>query len=144
MQIAASFVLLAGAGALLTTLIALQRTRTGIETRQVLVVNVPVMSYGRTPEQRVAFYQEIMRQIEQLPGVDRVSLGSLTPWRDARGQSFGGQFSVEGYARADGEEDPRARSAPCRRDSSHRWARRLLPAAISMRTTGAAAKGSRS
>jgi putative ABC transport system permease protein len=108
-QIAASFVLLAGAGALLATLIALQRTRTGIDTRQVLVVNVPVMSYGRTEEQRVAFYQEIMRQIEQLPGVDRVALGSLTPWRDARGQTFGGQFSVEGYARADGEEDPRAR-----------------------------------
>jgi putative ABC transport system permease protein len=109
MQIAASFVLLAGAGALLTTLIALQRTRTGIETRQVLVVDVPVMSYGRTAEQRVAFCQEIMRQIEQMPGVDRVSLGSLTPWRDARGRTFGGQFSVEGYARADGEEDPRAR-----------------------------------
>ena len=130
MQIAASFVLLAGAGALLTTLIALQRTRTGIETRQVLVVNVPVMSYGRTPEQRVAFYQEIMRQIEQLPGVDRVSVGSSTPWRDARGQSFA-PHSVEGYARGDGEEDPRARCAPCRRDSSHRWARRSLPAAIS-------------
>ncbi len=109
MQIAASFVLLAGAGALLATLIALQRTRTGIETRQVLVVNVPVMSYGRTQEQIVAFYQDIIRQIEQLPGVDRVALGSLAPWRDARGGSFGGQFSVEGYARADGEEDPRAR-----------------------------------
>jgi predicted permease len=109
MQIAASFVLLAGAGALLATLIALQRTRPGIETRQVLVMDVPVMSYGRTAEQRVAFYQEIMRQIEQLPGVGRVSLGSLTPWRDGRGQTFGGQFSVEGYARADGEEDPRAR-----------------------------------
>jgi predicted permease len=109
MQIAASFVLLAGAGALLATLIALQRTRPGIETRQVLVMDVPVMSYGRTAEQRVTFYQEIMRQIEQLPGVGRVSLGSLTPWRDGRGQTFGGQFSVEGYARADGEEDPRAR-----------------------------------
>jgi putative ABC transport system permease protein len=75
----------------------------------VLVVDVLVMSYGRTAEQRVAFYQEIMRQVEQPPGVDRVSLGSLAPWRDARGGTFGGQFSVEGYARADGEEDPRAR-----------------------------------
>ena len=108
-QIAASFVLLAGAGMLLTTLIALQRARTGFETRQVLAVDVPVMSYGRTPDQTVAFYQDVMRQVEQLPGVDRVSLGSSVPWRDARGQSFGGQFSVEGYARADGEDDPRAR-----------------------------------
>jgi putative ABC transport system permease protein len=108
-QIAASFVLLAGAGMLLTTLVALQRAPAGFETRQVLAVNVPVMSYGRTPDQRVAFYQDVMRQIEQLPGVVRVSVGSSVPWRDARGGSFGGQFSVEGYARADGEEDPRAR-----------------------------------
>jgi putative ABC transport system permease protein len=108
-QIAASFVLLAGAGMLLTTLIALQRTPPGFETRQVLTVSVPVMSDGRTPDQTVAFYQEVMRQIEQLPGVDRVSVGSSAPWRDARGGSFSAQFSVEGYARADGEEDPRAR-----------------------------------
>jgi len=109
MQIAASFVLLAGAGALLTTLLALQRAPIGFETRQVLALNVPVMSDGRTPDQTVAFYQEIMRQIEQLPGVDRVAVGSSVPWRDARGGSFSAQFSVEGYARADGEEDPRAR-----------------------------------
>ncbi len=108
-QIAASFVLLAGAGMLLTTLLALQRTPTGFQTRQVLAVHVPVISYGRTPDERVAFYQDVMRQVGQLPGVDRVSLGSSVPWRDGLGQSFGGQFSVEGFARADGEEDPRAR-----------------------------------
>ena len=108
-QIAASFVLLAGAGMLLTTLVALQRAPTGFETRQVLAVHVPVMSYGRTPDEVVAFYEDVMRQVEQLPGVDRVSLGSSVPWRDGLGQSFGGQFSVEGFARADGEEDPRAR-----------------------------------
>jgi predicted permease len=105
-QIAASFVLLAGAGMLLTTLIALQRAPIGFETRRVLTVHVPVMSFGRTPDQTVAFYQEIMRQIEQLPGVDRVSAGSSVPWR---GGGFTLQFSVEGYARAGGEEDPRAR-----------------------------------
>jgi predicted permease len=105
-QIAASFVLLAGAGMLLTTLVALQRTPTGIETRRVLTVHVPVMPYGRTEDQTVAFYQEIMRQIERLPGVDRVSAGSNVPWRDG---GFYLQFSVEGYGRADGEEDPRAR-----------------------------------
>jgi putative ABC transport system permease protein len=108
-QIAASFVLLAGAGMLLTTLVALQRTQTGFETRQVLAMNVPVMSYGRTPDQVAAFYEDVMRQVEHLPGVDRVSLGSSVPWRDGLGQSFGGQFSIEGFARADGEEDPRAR-----------------------------------
>jgi predicted permease len=107
-QIAASFVLLAGAGMLLTTLVALQRTSTGFETRQVLAVHVPVMTYGRTPDQTLAFYQDLMQQVGQLPGVERVSLGSAVPWRDAA-SSFGAQFSIEGYARADGEEDPRAR-----------------------------------
>src|SRR6185295_6596720 len=91
-QIAASFVLLAGAGMLLTTLIALQRTQTGFETRQVLAMDVPVMSSGRTPDQRLSFYQDIMRQVGQLPGVDRVSLGSAVPWRDAS-DSFAFQFS---------------------------------------------------
>ncbi|HJZ80192.1 MAG TPA: ADOP family duplicated permease [Pyrinomonadaceae bacterium] len=109
-QIAASFVLLAGAGMLLTTLIAVQRTRTGFETRQVLAVNVPVMSSGRTEDQIRSSYQDVMRQVGQLPGVDRVSSGSSVPWRDATPRSsFGGQFTVEGYARSDGEEDPRAR-----------------------------------
>jgi putative ABC transport system permease protein len=105
-QIAASFVLLAGAGMLLATLVALQRAPTGFETRQVLTVAVPVISDGRTPNQIVAFYQEVIRQIEQLPGVDRVAAGSALPWRG--GGSYL-QFSVEGYARVDGEEDPRAR-----------------------------------
>ena len=62
-QIAASFVLLAGAGMLLTTLLALQAARTGFDTRNVLAVNVPVMSYGRTPEQIAGFYKEAMRRI---------------------------------------------------------------------------------
>jgi putative ABC transport system permease protein len=107
-QIAASFVLLAGAGMLLTTLVALQRAPTGFETRQVLAVHVPVMSYGRTSDQIRAFHEDLIRQVEQLPGVDRVATGSAVPWRDALA-SFGVQFSVEGYARADGEDDPRAR-----------------------------------
>jgi putative ABC transport system permease protein len=108
-QIAASFVLLAGAGMLLTALFALQRTHTGFDMRNVLAVNVPVMSYGRTPDQVVAFYKEAMRRIGELPGVDRVAVGTIVPWRDAGAFGPGFQFSAEGYVRADGEEDPRAR-----------------------------------
>jgi putative ABC transport system permease protein len=107
-QIAASFVLLAGAGMLLATLIALQRAPTGFETRNVLALHVPVMSYGRTPDQIVGFYKEAMRRIRELPGVDQVAVGTQVPWRDRGGFGPGFQFSVDGYARADGEEDPRA------------------------------------
>jgi predicted permease len=108
-QIAASFVLLAGAGMLLATLFALQAAPTGFQTRNVLAVNVPVVSYERTPAQLATFYREAMRQIAGLPGVERVAIGTAVPWRDAGVFGPGFQFSVEGYAKADGEEDPRAR-----------------------------------
>ena len=106
-QIAASFVLLAGAGMLLTTLLALQATRTGFNMRSVLAVNVPIVSYARKPQEIVGFYQEVMRRVEALPGVQRAAVGTLVPWRDA-GTFFAAQFTAEGYVRADGEEDPRA------------------------------------
>jgi predicted permease len=108
-QIAASFVLLAGAGMLLTTLIALQTVRTGFNMQNVLALHVPVMSYGRTPDQITGFYKEAMRRISELPGVERVAVGTVVPWRDAGAFGPGFQFSAEGYAKADGEEDPRAR-----------------------------------
>ena len=108
-QIAASFVLLAGAGVLLTTLLALQATQTGFNLRNVLAMNVPVMSYGRTPEQITAFYKDAMRRIDELPGVERVAIGTQIPWREAGSFGPGFQFSVEGYSKADGEEDPRGR-----------------------------------
>jgi putative ABC transport system permease protein len=108
-QIAASFVLLAGAGMLLTTLIALQRTHTGFNMRNVLALNVPVVYDGRTPDQVARLYKEAMRRITELPGVERVAVGTVVPWRDAGAFGPGFQFSAEGYVKADGEEDPRAR-----------------------------------
>jgi putative ABC transport system permease protein len=108
-QIAASFVLLAGAGMLLATLYALQTAHAGFNMHNVLAVNVPVISYERKPSEIAPFYREAMRRIAELPGVERVAIGTLVPWRDAGAFGPGFQFSVEGYAKANGEEDPRAR-----------------------------------
>ena len=108
-QIAASFVLLAGAGMLLATLLALRAANTGFNMGNVLAVNVPVISYERDPKELAVFYREAMRRIAGLPGVERVAVGTAVPWRDAGIFGPGFQFSVEGYAKADGEEDPRAR-----------------------------------
>jgi putative ABC transport system permease protein len=104
-QIAASFLLLAGAGMLVTTLFALQRQQSGFRGN-VLAVNVPVVSYTRKPEVIAAFYREAIRKISQLPGVEQVALGTVVPWRDPG--FFAAQFMVEGYRKANGEEDPRA------------------------------------
>jgi putative ABC transport system permease protein len=108
-QVAASFVLLAGAGMLLKTLLSLQAAATGIDLHEVLAVNVPVISYGRTPDQIVDFYKETIRRIGELPGVNRVAVGTVIPWRDSGIFGPGFEFTAEGYVRADGEENPRAR-----------------------------------
>jgi putative ABC transport system permease protein len=106
-QIAASFVLLVGATMLLKTLLTLQATDTGYDTRHVLALNVPVMSYGKTPEQIVDFYRETIRRIQELPSVDRVAFGTQVPWRDAGRFGPGFSFTADGHVKAPGEEDPR-------------------------------------
>jgi putative ABC transport system permease protein len=55
----------------------------------------------------VGFYREAMRKVHELPGVDGVALGVLTPWREGGQFGPGLQFTGEGYARATAEEDPR-------------------------------------
>jgi predicted permease len=106
-QIAASFVLLAGASMVITTLIGLQRMQTGLDTRRVLAINVPAVSYGKTRQQVVEFYKEVIRRVESLPGVNRTAFGMIAPWRDA-GSGPRLQFSADGYVHPPGEEDPRA------------------------------------
>ncbi|MGB0048899.1 MAG: ABC transporter permease, partial [Terriglobales bacterium] len=108
-QIAASFVLLAGASTLITTLIALQKAQTGLDIQHVLAIDVPPMSHGKTPQQVVDFYKEAMRRIDALPGVSKTAFGDVVPWRDAGGPTgIGLQFSADGHVHAAGVEDPRA------------------------------------
>ena len=107
-QIAASFILLSGASMLLKTLLAIQAAQTGLDTRHVLAINVPAVSYGKTPQQVIDFYKESMRRIDALPGVNKTAFGIVVPWRDAGNFGPGFQFSADGHVRGPGEEDPRA------------------------------------
>jgi putative ABC transport system permease protein len=107
-QIAASFLLLAGASVLVKTLITLQLAQSGLDTDHVLAFDMPVMSYGKTPEQIGAFYREVIRRISEMPGVDKVAVGTVVPWRDAGSFGPGLQFTTEGRTHGPEEEDPRA------------------------------------
>jgi putative ABC transport system permease protein len=107
-QIAASFLLLAGAGMLLASLIALQAAPSGFNLRQVLALHVPV-SYTRPQAETAAFYREVLRRVGEVPGVERAAIGTAVPWRDANVFGPGFQFTIDGYDKADKEEDPRAR-----------------------------------
>jgi predicted permease len=108
-QIAASFLLLAGAGVLLTTLRSMQTAQPGFETGHVLIANLPLISDGRTPQQVEQFYQEAQRKVSALPGVDSASTAMWAPWLDRRYLSFTLQFAVEGRKGQSGTEDLRAR-----------------------------------
>jgi ABC-type antimicrobial peptide transport system permease subunit len=100
--------LLAGASMLLKTLLSMQAAQTGMDTRHVLAINVPAISYGKTPEQIVDFYKESMRRIESLPGVNKTAFGIVVPWRDAGSFGPGFEFSADGHVKGPGEDDPRA------------------------------------
>jgi putative ABC transport system permease protein len=107
-QIAASFVLLAGASMLVKTLLAMQEAKIGLDARRVLAVNVPVSGYGKTSQQITEFYKEAIRRIDAIPGVDGAAFGVMIPWRDAGRLDPRFQFSTDRYVHAAGEDYPRA------------------------------------
>ena len=109
MQITASFLLLTGAAVLMRTLYTLEDTRPPFDTSHVLAVNLPVMSYGRTPEQVSDFYHQVQRRVSALPGVTHVSTGFSVPWRDAQGLDISFAFAATGAARKNGLDDWRAK-----------------------------------
>jgi len=110
-QIAFSFVLLAGAAMLVSTLVSLQSAGTGIDVRHVLAFDTPAAATGVSDPKVLTFYDEAVRRIRQIPGVDAVAAGSFVPWRDAgeAGPRINVRFTAEGYTPADGEEPPLAR-----------------------------------
>jgi len=111
-QVAFSFVLLAGTAMLLSALVTLQSGHTGYDVRHVLAFDMPLAAPGLDNGARmVALSGEATRRIGELPGVDAVAAGSFVPWRDAGetgGPRINQPFAVEGYTPADGEEAPRA------------------------------------
>jgi len=109
LQITASFLLLAGSAVLMRTLYELEKTRPPFDTTHVLAVNLPVMSYGKTPQQVEDFYREVQRRIAALPGVEQVSTGFSVPWRDEQGLGIRFAFSVQGAKRENGAPDWRAK-----------------------------------
>ncbi len=105
MQITASFLLLTGAAVLMRTLYVLEKTQPPFDTARVMAVNLPVMSYGRTPEQVQDFYHEVQRKVSALPGVDHVSTGFSVPWSSDQELNISFAFAAQGATRKNGLDD---------------------------------------
>jgi predicted permease len=110
LQIAASFVLLTGAAMLMRTLYTLENTPPPFDASRVLAVNLPVLTYGRTPQQVQDFYREAQRRVSALPGVARAATSFGVPWRDDEALNIAFTFAAQGAAvRKNGIEDWRAK-----------------------------------
>jgi predicted permease len=108
-QIAASFLLLTGSAVLMRTLYVLEKTQPPFDTTRVLAVNLPVMSYGRTPEQVQDFYREVQRRVSALPGVSHASISFSVPWRDSQGLNISLAFAAQGAKPRNGVDDWRGK-----------------------------------
>jgi predicted permease len=109
MQITASFLLLTGATVLMRTLYVLEKTQPQFDPARVLALNLPVMSYGRSPEQVQDFYHEVQRKVSALPGVAHVSTGFSVPWSEDRELNISFAFAAQGATRKNGLDDWRAK-----------------------------------
>ncbi len=93
-EVALALVLLVGAGLLMRSFHRLNQIDPGFQTKDLLTMRMvlPGAKYPG-PEQRRAFYDEVLRRIEELPGVESAGMISFIPL------SFSGinfSFTVEG------------------------------------------------
>jgi putative ABC transport system permease protein len=105
-EIAIALVLLVGAGLLLRSFVALSRVDTGIDTQNLLTFDL-VLSGERAEDRarQVAFYDDVLREMEGLPGVRSAAAGVTLP---IGGDDFAAGVVVEGRPAPAPGQEPRA------------------------------------
>jgi putative ABC transport system permease protein len=93
-EVALAVVLLVSAGLLMRSFQLLRQVDKGFTTENLLTMHMvlPMPKYGK-PEARRAFYDEVLRRIEELPGIDSAGVITFLPL-SFNGMNF--SFSVEG------------------------------------------------
>jgi predicted permease len=104
-QIAVSMMLLTGAGLLIRTMQRLAVVDPGLNTENVLTMEVPVDFEAQTPEVAIARYEQMRHELAALPGMVQVGVGSTVPLRVA---GFMLEVKAEGRAVAPNEPMPQA------------------------------------
>jgi len=93
-QLAVSFVLLIGATLLPRTVMNLQRIDPGFDVENVLTMEVPARTVGRSTAEVVQYYEALHDRVAALPGVTSTSISSVVPLAS---QPFMFEVRVEGY-----------------------------------------------
>ena len=104
-QIAVSVTLLTGAGLLTRTMLQLSEVDTGLTAEEVLTMEVPLSTGGRSDSDAKALYDRMRLEIGAIPGVREVGLGSTMP---LRANEFMLEVKAEGRELPAGAPMPRA------------------------------------
>jgi len=93
-EVAIAMTLLVGAGLMLNSFLRLQRVNPVVNAGKLLSVeiNLSETRYPK-PAQAATFFQELIRRVESLPGVERVSLSTIQP---LSGVAENNPFCIEG------------------------------------------------
>lgn len=93
-EVAMAMLLLVGAGLLLNSFLRLQRINPVVAADKLLSVTItlPDTRYPK-PQQAATFYQELLRRVTSLPGVESASLSTIQP---LSGVALNDPFSIEG------------------------------------------------
>jgi len=104
-QVAASVILLTGAGLLTRTMQQLSVVNTGLTSENMLTMEVPKDFNGVKKEEMIGDYERMRQQLVSLPGVQSVGLGSTMPLRSA---GIALDLKAETHPLAPGEAQPHA------------------------------------
>src|SRR5947207_3807660 len=94
-QVALSFVLIAGTGLLLRSLAQMQNSDPGFSTRNVVVSVADLFSAGYKPDRAKIFYEQLLERIRALPGVQSAALARVRPFSYSVYSSA--PLAIEGY-----------------------------------------------
>jgi putative ABC transport system permease protein len=105
-EVALTFVLLVGAGLLITSFWRLTSVNPGFKADNVMTarISVPVAKYSDNPT-RVQFFTQVLERLSKVPGVKSVAFASTPPFG---GSNVFVDVQVEGRARVSGERQQEA------------------------------------
>src|SRR5438094_4782361 len=101
-QVSLSFVLLAGTGLLLQSLLRMQNTSPGFSTNNVIMSVVDLFSAGYKLDRAKIFHTQLLDRVRALPGVESAALTRLTPF--SYNSPSSGPIEIDGYQPAPDEQ----------------------------------------
>jgi putative ABC transport system permease protein len=107
-EIALALVLLVGAGLLARSFIRLLQTDPGFAVNNVLTLQVHIYNLNPKPEQQIAYFEQVLERLTNLPGVINAAAVSAPPFVGEGSIEINNPFVIEGQAPPPPGQEPTA------------------------------------